>query len=66
MASCVIIDGAAIVQMLHPKNSRSFSEYASDVRVSYRILGWGGGIKCVRKLVTRALMTFWKFNCILT
>ena len=31
MASCVIIDGAAIVQMLHPKNSRSFSEYASDV-----------------------------------
>ena len=32
-------------------------------RVSYRILGWGeeGGIKCVRKHVTRALMTFWKF-----
>ena len=26
----------------------------------------GGGIKCVRKHVTRALMTFWKFNCILT
>ena len=22
-----------------------------------------GGIKCVRKNVTRALMTFWKFNC---
>ena len=35
MASCVIIDGAAIVQMLHPKNSRSFSEYASDVFIPY-------------------------------
>ena len=35
------------------------------IRVSYRILGWGeggvGGIKCVRKHVTCALMTFWKF-----
>ena len=35
MATCVIIDGAAIVQMLHPKNSRSFSEYASDVFIPY-------------------------------
>ena len=37
----------------------------TNIRVSYRILGWGG-IKCVRKHVTCALMTFWKFNCILT
>ena len=35
MASCVIIDGAAIVQMLHPKNSRSLLEYASDVFIPY-------------------------------
>ena len=28
--------------------------------------GGGGGIKCVRKHVTRAVMTFWKFNYILT
>lgn len=31
----VIIDGAAIVQVLHPKNSRSFSEYALDVFIPY-------------------------------
>ncbi len=34
-ASCVIVDGAAIVQMLHPRDSRNFSEYASSVFIPY-------------------------------
>ena len=28
-------DVAAVVQMLHPKNSRSFSEYGSDIFIPY-------------------------------
>ena len=35
MASSVIVDGAAVVQMLHPKEARNFSEYASNVFIPY-------------------------------
>ena len=35
MASSVIVDGAAVVQMLHPKDTINFSEYASNVFIPY-------------------------------
>ena len=35
MASSVFVDGAAIVQMLHPKDSSNFSEYASNLFILY-------------------------------
>ena len=35
LASSAIVDGAAVVQMLHPKDARNFSQYASNVFISY-------------------------------
>ena len=35
MASSVFVDGAVIVQMLHPKDARNFSKYASNVFIPY-------------------------------
>ena len=35
MASSVIVDGAAVVQMLHSKDAINFSEYASNAFIPY-------------------------------
>ena len=35
MASSVTVEKALIVQMLHPKDAKTFSEYASNVLIPY-------------------------------